>query len=426
MATHDPLTIICAYDNAEAETVRRDLGLSADHVLEASSADRLAGVGDAWHLRIVETPRFLLRPDAGAVRQALHLAGLGGDVHRIVHPGEGPPAPHLRGGARSRLCDVSMRDAGGERAFTREKLREILDSGKPDDEIADVVREHMHLGFGDHPVVKEIVRRRHAALEAHLASDEGEAAEQIISEEDAHALVSHIAVTRERLADRPHLTTQLPPVPGSVVPGKYLATIYGVRVLVANPAPVITEQHGTSGGHATYREVVDHAVPAGTRPDRIVRHLIPNMAGDEPMRQHAEKMAKRRIGEQLAEPHVLILLRRGDLPAGQWPLPEEPGAGVVLVLGVSVRAVPDALPQIVLRPGPGLPLYWLGGDEGKWRPRPPYPHGLTIARPTRIIPGLASGTWWAPHYGHALPTGRVEVNASGDLAEVWEVTLSPR
>ncbi|MGI5293084.1 hypothetical protein ACQEVF_58600 [Nonomuraea polychroma] len=39
----DRLTIICAYDNAETETVRRDLGIAANRVLEATDPERLAG-----------------------------------------------------------------------------------------------------------------------------------------------------------------------------------------------------------------------------------------------------------------------------------------------------------------------------------------------------------------------------------------------
>ncbi|MEU6712963.1 hypothetical protein ABZ897_15895 [Nonomuraea sp. NPDC046802] len=423
MATPDTLTIICAYDNAEAETVRRDLGLRANQVIEAADADRFAGIHGGWDLRIVETPRFLQRPDAGAIRQALHVASRGCNVERVPHDGEGQPAPHLRGGTRSRLGHVAARDASGEWPITREKLQELLDSKEPGDEIAAVVREHMHLGFGDHPVVQEIIRRRYEALKAYLGPDEGEAAEQTISEEDAHALVAHLKAVAERLAERPHLTTQLPPIPDQVVPGQYLATVYGVRVIVANPAPVIAEQHGNPGGHATYATLVQRSAPAGTQPQAVAHYLIPNLADDKPMRQHAGKLARRHVAEMLGEPHVLIHLRRGDLPTGQWPLPDDLGAGMVLLVGVTVRAIPGALPQIVLRPGPGLPPGWLRGDEGKWQARPPFQHEMQIVPPPRVILDLESSTWSAPQYGRARPTGRVEVNASGDLAEVWEVSL---
>ncbi|MFI6900325.1 hypothetical protein ACIBKY_03635 [Nonomuraea sp. NPDC050394] len=415
MDPQDTLTIICAYDNAETHTVRRALGIATNQILEAADAERLAGVC-VLDLHIVETPRFLQRPDAGSIRKVLHaVSQVCRNVTRATHDGEGQPAPHLRGGPQTLLngAVVAQGSNSREAAFTRETLRELLDSQKPE-EAAATVHEHMHLGFGDHPVVKEIIQRRYAALEAYLTRDEGEAAEQSISEEDAHALVAHIAATRERLASRPHLTVRLPPLPEQVVPGQYLATIYGVRIVVANPAPVITEQHGNPAEHATYQELVDRSVPTGTRPHKIGQYLIPNMDNDEPARQHAEKLAKRHVAEQLAEPHVLILLRRGDLPFGQWPLPEEPGAGVVLVLGVTVRALPGVIPSIVLRPAPGLPLRWLGKEEGRWRDRPPYSDELMLAYQRDLFEDV--------QMAHARPTGRIEVNASGAMAEVWEVS----
>ncbi|TMR92585.1 hypothetical protein [Nonomuraea basaltis] len=282
--------------------------------------------------------------------------------HPRPHDGEGEPTPHLRGGTRTRLNDPGLprRDPGG-RAFTegkatREQLRDLLDSGYPADEIADIIANSMHLSFSDHPVVQEILQRRTAAYKAYIADGLGETTEQVYSAEKARALIVHIERLAERYADRPLLAARLPKILAPAAPGEYVATVYGVRIMVElDKAPVIAEQRGNPGDHFTYKELIEHAVPTGTRPDRIARYLIPNTADDEPMRQHAEKLARRHVAEQLGEQHVLIHLTRGDLPDGQWPLPGGIGAGLVLVLGVTVRAIPGAIWQIVLRPGPGLP-----------------------------------------------------------------------
>ncbi|MFI6536668.1 hypothetical protein ACIBHY_29750 [Nonomuraea sp. NPDC050547] len=92
MATFDRLTIICAYDNAETETVRRSLGIASNQVWEAGDAAKLGGVS-AVKLTIVETPRFHQRPDADAVRQVLHLVSHNSQqVTRATHRGEGMQA----------------------------------------------------------------------------------------------------------------------------------------------------------------------------------------------------------------------------------------------------------------------------------------------------------------------------------------------
>ncbi|WP_433513822.1 hypothetical protein ACQP2T_61460 [Nonomuraea sp. CA-143628] len=430
MATHDPLTIICAYDNAETETVRRALGLRADQVHEAADADyvtvRLAGIHGGWQFRIVETPRFLQRPDADAIRQALHLASLGSTVERVHHDGEGQPAPHLRGGTRTRLNGSGV--PRPVEKITREQLRDLLDSGYPADEIADIIASSMHLGFPDHPVVQEILQRRTAAYKAYIADGLGETAEQVYSLEKAQALIVHIERMAEQYADRPSLASSLPKIRARATPGAYIATVYGVRIMVEpEKAPVIAEQRGNPGQHATYKELVEHAVPTGTRPDRIARCLIPNVGDDEPMRQHAEKLARGNVAEQLGEQHILIHLSRSDLPDGQWPLPGDMGTGLILVLGVTVRAIPGAIQQMVLRPGRGLPAGWFGKNEGAWQTRPSR-YELVIPRVRGILPDQDLGDSMLPgaRYGHARPTGRIEVNQEGGIAEVWEVALWPR
>ncbi|MEV0826695.1 hypothetical protein [Nonomuraea rubra] len=72
--------------------------------------------------------------------------------------------------------------------FTREDIRDLLDSGRPGEEIADIQMKHMHTAFSDHLVVQEILRRRTAAYEAYTPTGERQTAEQIISEEIARAL----------------------------------------------------------------------------------------------------------------------------------------------------------------------------------------------------------------------------------------------
>ncbi|MEU7864426.1 hypothetical protein [Nonomuraea sp. NPDC049141] len=76
----------------------------------------------------------------------------------------------------------------------------------------------------------------------------------------------------DRLGDRPHLAIQLPTILGPAVPGAHVTTVYGVRIIVEpDKAPVISEQRGNPGGHATFRALVEHAVPAGTKPDRYAQ-----------------------------------------------------------------------------------------------------------------------------------------------------------
>lgn len=72
--------------------------------------------------------------------------------------------------------------------FTPEDIRDLLDSGCPGEEIADILMKHMHTGFSDHPVVQEILRRRTAAYEAYTPDRRGGERRADISEEKARAL----------------------------------------------------------------------------------------------------------------------------------------------------------------------------------------------------------------------------------------------
>jgi hypothetical protein len=47
-----------------------------------------------------------------------------------------------------------------EKVFTREDIRDLLDSRHPGEEIADILTKHMHTGGGEHPVVQDTLRRR--------------------------------------------------------------------------------------------------------------------------------------------------------------------------------------------------------------------------------------------------------------------------
>ncbi|MEU4513107.1 hypothetical protein AB0G05_26735 [Nonomuraea wenchangensis] len=428
MATPDTLTVICAYDNAEAQTVRRDLGLPDDQVMEATDAARLEGI-HVWDLCIVETPRFLQRPDAGEIRKVLHVVSQGArHTSRDQHPGEGRPAPYLRGGDRSRAARAGAADdaepEGGQEMPTRDQIRALLDSGRTSEEISDIIISGMHLGFGDHPVVREILARRTAAYEAHIQDGVGETAEQIYSADKVRDLVEHIERLTAQYADQ-ELAARLPAIRASIAPGAHVVTVYGVRIRVEPDAPVIAEQHGNPDGHRTYREVVERAVPAGTRPDRTARMLVPSVTDDKPMYRRIHENARLSLGRELGEPHIILHLTRGDLPEGQWPLEHVGAHDGVLIIGVTVRAIPGQIKQMVLRPGPGLPPGWLGKDEGAWRERPPYSNELMVPRMRGLLPeaGVLSSQLPVAEFGRARPTGRIEVNGEGGIAEVWEVTL---
>ncbi|MET8006260.1 hypothetical protein [Nonomuraea glycinis] len=402
MDTPDTLTVICAYDNAETQHVRSQLdarGMRGGQVIEAADPARLAGIC-VLHLRIVETPSFARRPDAPAIRKALQtVEQVCRNVSRVT-PEEYDawhPAP------------LATRP---ERVFTRDQLAELLDSGRP---AADAITRGMHLGFHDHPVVREILARRRAAHEAFIPDGQGETIEQVISEDQARALVTHIERMEEELTIRRNPALELPPILGPIEPGAHLVTVYGVRVIVENRAPVLAEQRGNAG-HTTLGDILRHAVPAGTRPHEAHRILIPTAGDDEPMRQYIERETRRSLARmRLGEPHVLVYLTRDDLP-GLWPgdpLHAAFFSGMMLVIGVTVRAIPGALDHIVLRPAPGAPPL-PHPHNGRWLARPKHTSGdgIRLAQATTESVTITSG----------YATGRIEVNGDGALAEVFEVT----
>ncbi|MFI9590528.1 hypothetical protein [Nonomuraea sp. NPDC052265] len=191
-------------------------------------------------------------------------------------------------------------------------------------------------------------------------------------------LVAHIERLAALYTDQSQLAARLPAIRASIAPGAHVVTVYGVRIIVANAAPVM--------------------------------------------------VARREAASALGEPHVPIFLTRDDLPIAAWPMPVDVMADQVFVIGVAARAIPGQIKQMALRPGPGLPAGWLGEDEGVWQTPPPYPNMLVISR---LKEGFKGGfpkveelTAKADaELGHARPTGRIEVNGQGGIAEVWEVTL---
>jgi hypothetical protein len=143
----DCVTVICAYDQAEAERVRQDLGLSRHAaVMTATAPEQLMGI-HTLELRIVQTRRFHERADADEVRQALLPAELSSRaVRRISWPfgagGAGRPWKRAQLDTRTVLAAVAEHDGGvyGElatvfpskvvlAAFRRETDRRRLEFG---------------------------------------------------------------------------------------------------------------------------------------------------------------------------------------------------------------------------------------------------------------------------------------------------------
>ncbi|MER5649662.1 hypothetical protein [Streptosporangium sp. NPDC002524] len=64
------LTIICAFDGAEAEQVRREAGLTRGNSIYPVSAESFHGLLRV-EVYVIETPRFCERPDAGLILRQL-------------------------------------------------------------------------------------------------------------------------------------------------------------------------------------------------------------------------------------------------------------------------------------------------------------------------------------------------------------------
>ncbi|MFD9948819.1 hypothetical protein ACFWYW_46790 [Nonomuraea sp. NPDC059023] len=276
-----------------------------------------------------------------------------------------------------------------------------------------------------HPVMKLVHERREEARRLYL-SDQGAAVEQTLTLEQAYDLARHIETVRTRLlgegrvldVDDPRLPPELPPVE----PGILLGTLYGVRLWVEDPAPLVAVQHGGEG-HIGISAIAGAAVPEGCVPHAETRLLMPySLDEDTPM---LKAWARREIGKRLGEPFVLVVVGRKDLtPADEppdtvWMAPEWK-----LGYGFTFRAQPGSTAHIVLRPAPTLPPGLLPpSQDGVWGPRPPHldPHEQ-IAVP--VVPHATSfdDLEGAIALLYARPTGRVEVNRDLEIAEVYEVT----
>lgn len=161
-------------------------------------------------------------------------------------------------------------------------------------------------------------------------------------------------------------------------------------------------------------------IPEGTRPDRYAVVPIDAPVDERTLTEVVMPVMRRELAAQLGcKPHVVELLDGGDVRRrlGEF------GIGVSAVLegkaavGFVLRAIPGATPFVVYRVADaGLPDGARALD-GKWERR----DALRAGSPRFAFSTGPVG--WDVVKGVAQPTGRVELNESGQAAEVYEITL---
>ncbi|MGW0486219.1 hypothetical protein [Nonomuraea sp. NPDC003214] len=191
------------------------------------------------------------------------------------------------------------------------------------------------------------------------------------------------------------------------------------------PGVTLVDQVGGNGLRGL-DAIAAAAAPAGTRPAaHTVQVATRGIWSDPPVWQTLRREQALIAGQ----PHMLLLLDAEDLLDHEligWPAHAiaRPGGWRVLYT-VTLRAIPGAVPYVVLRPSPLLPDGWLPASlDGAWQVRPNDAKPVTVARAGHALKFPAE-------CGRAWPTGRLEARkpvlieggeADGwELAEVWEV-----
>ncbi|MFI9845158.1 hypothetical protein ACIHFD_49625 [Nonomuraea sp. NPDC051941] len=310
----------------------------------------------------------------------------------------------------------------------QDQLRNLLDGMvevMPVDEfVAEATRRIMG-PLHEHPVLQEVRERRSAALLL-WSGTTGEAVEQVITAEQANDLRAYYEQLREQ-SERDGIIGcgALPPTLPPPMPGHW-ATVYGVRLMIEDPTPVLGEYTPTdSPDRARGLEAIRaHLLPAGTA---VHVHGYAYMSALElryGLRDRTVATAKKRLAASLGRPHFLAVLGAEDL-AGPFEYPaqaahDEDGWG--MVYGFTLQAIPGATPFLVLRPAPSLPPGLLHPDRaGRWERREPITDPSYISLPVvhGLDPSRISGQ---VSVLTARATGRVEINADRAAAEVYEVT----
>ncbi|MEU4229519.1 hypothetical protein AB0F17_34925 [Nonomuraea sp. NPDC026600] len=303
-------------------------------------------------------------------------------------------------------------------------LRALLD-GMLDRMPVDVfVDEATRLIMGplhDHPVLQQIRERRVAAL-ALWVDAAGEAVEQVITGEQAADLRGHFEQLRERAECDSR--TRVPPL-GPIVPGQQWATVYGVRLLIEDRAPVLGEYIAGSGpdrikGGMT--AIAKQLLPAGTAVHVHGYSYISAHQLRYGIREEVISTAKARLAKILDAPHFVAVLAAEDLQPYAYPAEaSRDQEGWRIMYGFTLQAIPGATQFIVFRPGPSLPPGLLRPDRaGCWERRGAVGdlaclqvvHDLGLSRIAGTVSLLT-----------ARATGRVEINQDRTAAEVYDVTL---
>ncbi|GAA4209090.1 hypothetical protein GCM10022252_75080 [Streptosporangium oxazolinicum] len=298
----------------------------------------------------------------------------------------------------------------------------------------------------DHPVLQRIHANRARGYWCSIPGMEtraGTALQQTVTEEEAHALRAHFARVWE-LAEVQHARR---PSPGSgkITAGGHLATLYGVRILVEDLAPLVAEAQGPGGGgFPGVHAFLGGLLPAGTRLEAVFR---PESVTLELTQDSGVfKMVKEQLARKVGEPHVLAVLNPQDLhvPGEGIDLHhlQDLGARVRVLFAGTFRAIPGATTHIVLRPAAALEgaSCWVAADwDGRRierRTPSPAALGVPLVQERKVqLPDrqAADAVGRAPSEayelvrktGVATPTGRVEVSEDGTVAEVYEVALPP-
>ncbi|GHE32366.1 hypothetical protein GCM10017673_39110 [Streptosporangium violaceochromogenes] len=270
---------------------------------------------------------------------------------------------------------------------------------------------------GHHPVLKQIWDQRKAAYLAGPGPLPGDATEQqTITLDDARSLAEDFERRRQRAighgvpADD---VEQLPVIlPENLIPGGAVGTIYGVRVTIDNPAPVVAETVG-GRGLVGWHAILSRLLPKGTRP-HVYRHQV--LPPWDACNEQAIRAAKENLARMLGEPHVLALLGAEDMRPGEAPSEaDDLPPGWRELFAATFRAIPGGTPYVVYRPAPALSPCWrLAAYAGEWVPRPPLDGAVRVL--------LLSRTTLEVRVGTATATGRVAVRDDGAAAEVYEVT----
>ncbi|SDH66935.1 hypothetical protein SAMN05421505_12013 [Sinosporangium album] len=246
----------------------------------------------------------------------------------------------------------------------------------------------------NHPLVAEIRQRRHDAILPHGASRD--AVEQTITMEQARDLEAFLNLLRGLYP------TALVPKLGPLTPGTHLFTLYGVRVKLEPLPPVVAEQRG-GNGVVGMLEICAPLLPPGTCPGPAAYRLVSSELDDQAVAEMKQDLAR-----ELREPHIVLDLGADDLPPWIHPDPRYTGPGWRFIVGVTVKAVPGRTEFVVLRPVPGSRP--IGSLDGEWMRRPSIPvHAVLINDHVARVIG-------------AEPTGHIEVNDAGQIAEVYEVS----